>query len=169
MNTFVRTLVLLVFLVPCASDPSLAAVEIPELQVKRTTPSELASTDAQIAALQEQVRVLREQLALLQSVLQVTSSGATLQAPAVTIVSAGGILIRSGRETTLLTGTDLLLRSASGTTIDAAGGARVETLGSLSFKGQTIQFNGGRRPLATVGSAVSNGVITSGSASILGD
>jgi len=53
--------------------------------------------------------------------------------------------------------------------IQSGGTAAVEGKGQLDLKGPSIKLNGGSKPMATVGSAVGNGTILTGSGTILGN
>jgi hypothetical protein len=128
-----------------------------------------ASLDQQVVQLQQQVQALQAQVAALQSVLKVTPAGATLQAPTLSLLSIEGIALQSSKGIAITAGTGLTMQSQAGTSIKAGSTVTVESSGTMDLKGASIKFNGGSKPLATVGSAVGNGKVMTGSLTILGN
>ena len=163
--------------------PSLAAEEVteralPNAPLMQTTPLSPSmqktpvpgpTLDQTVALLQQQVQTLAAQVAALQSVLKVTSTGATLQAPTLSLLSLEGTTIRSGKAIIVDAGTSIDTRSSTSTSIRAGSTALLEAAAGLDLKGSLIKHNGGNRPLATVGSAIGNGQVLNGSATILGN
>jgi hypothetical protein len=133
----------------------------------RTIPA--MTMEQQLAALQQQVQTLQAQVAALQSVLIVTPTGATLQAPSLSLLSIDGTSIRSSKGITVEAGTLIDVKSGSSTRIRAGSTSSVEAAGTLDLKGATTRLNGGGKPIATVGSAVGNGKVMTGSPTILGN
>lgn len=134
------------------------------------------SLDQTVAQLQQQVQALTAQVAALQSVLKVTPTGATLQAPTISLLSIDGTQIRSGKGIAIDAGTDINMRSSSSTSIRAASTASIEASATLDLKGAVTKLNGGTKPLATVGSLVQvpgstsvPGQIITGSQTVLGN
>jgi hypothetical protein len=125
--------------------------------------------ESRIAALQQQVQVLQAQVAALQSVLKVTPAGATLQAPTLSFLSLEGIALQSNKGIAVTAGTGLTMQSQAGTSIKAGSALSVDSSGTMDLKGASIKLNGGSKPLATVGSAVGNGKVITGSPTILGN
>lgn len=125
------------------------------------------SLEQQVAVLQQQVQSLQGQLAALQSVLKVTPTSATLQAPSVSIFSAEGTTIQSSKGITVQAATGIAVQSQAGTSIKAGTTATIEASGITDLKGAILRLNGGTKPLATVGSAVGNGIVLSGSPAVL--
>jgi hypothetical protein len=122
-----------------------------------------------VAMLQQQVQALTAQVAALQSVLKVTPTGATLQAPSLSLLALESITVRSDKAVRIDSGLSLDMRSASTASLKTASSAVVEASGNLDLKGATIRHNGGGRPLAIVGSAVGNGQVLNGSSTVLGN
>ena len=163
--------------------PSFAAEEIieralPNAPLMQTTPLSPSiqktpvpgpTLEQTVALLQQQIQALTAQVAALQSVLKVTPTGATLQAPTLSLLSLEGTIIRSGKAVTVEAGTSIDARSSTSTSIRVASTALIEGAVGLDLKGSLIKHNGGNRPLATVGSAVGNGQVLNGSATILGN
>lgn len=129
----------------------------------------VTALEQQILVLQGQVNTLQAQVAALMSVLQVTQTGTTLHAPVLTLSSPNEITIQSGKGITINAATGIAMKSQTGTSIKTAGPALVESMGVLDLKGNAIKLNGGAKPLATVGSAVGDGRILTGSPTILGN
>jgi len=135
------------------------------------------TVEQQLAALQQQIQSLQMQLAAIQSVVNISPNGTVIQAPALSFVSAGGtmiqsagsIAIKSGTNTTVESANSMTLKSSGNTMIQAAGGMTVEAKGNLSMKGTTTRLNDGTKPVATVGSAVGNGQVMTGSPTIFGN
>lgn len=127
------------------------------------------TVEQQLTALQQQVQSLQAQLAALQSVLKVTPTGATLQAPTVSILTSGDTMIQSGKGVTVRAATGIAVQSQADTSIKAGSTATLESSGTTQVKGAILKLNGGSKPMATVGSAVGNGQIVSGSTTILGN
>jgi hypothetical protein len=113
-----------------------------------------ASLDQQVAQLQQQVQALQTQVAALQSVLNITSTGITIQ-------SNDSLVLQSGRNITLNAGQSVGILGNAATIIEGKA--------SLDLKAPLIKLNGGGKPLATVGSAVGNGKILTGSPTIQGN
>ncbi len=160
----------------CPAGPVPAADDVQERAVpntpfrKSTIPSAPVQTaDEKIAVLQQQLQTLQAQVAALQSVLKVTASGATLQAPSLTLLSIDGVTVQSGKSLVLKAGTGIAINSQAGTSMKASSTITVESAGTLTLKGSQTRLNGGTKPLAIVGSAVGNGQILTGSATILGE
>ncbi|MDP1770404.1 MAG: hypothetical protein Q8L74_16590 [Nitrospirota bacterium] len=133
-----------------------------------------ASLEQHVAFLQQQVQTLIAQVAALQSVLIVTPTGATLQAPTLSLLSIDGTTIRSSKGIAVEAGNSIDMKSAAGTRIRAGSTASVEAGGTLDLKGALIKLNGGTKPLATVGSQVQVpgqpiGHVATGSQSVLGN
>lgn len=101
----------------------------------------------------------------MQSVIQVTPGHATIQAPQVTIQSGDRVVIQAQNTLALRAGQQASLQGSS---------ALVEAAGPLDLRGATVRFNGGGKPLATVGSLVQlsgpslSEHITTGTIDILG-
>lgn len=174
-----RTLVFLTLIFSSVAFPAFSADEVMEravqsqpgvvLQTPRTgTPIQAATVEQQLAGLQQQVQSLQAQLAALQSVLKVTPTGATLQAPSVTILSSNDTMIQSGKGITVRAAAGIAVQSQADTSIKAGSTATFESSGTTHVKGAILKLNGGGMPLATVGSAVGNGKILNGSTTILG-
>lgn len=160
----------------CPAIPVMAADEVQGRAVpnaslmQETIPTMPVQTaDQKIVFLQQQVQTLQSQGAASQSVFKLTASDATLQAPTLSILSMEGVTIRSGKGITINAATGIAMKSQTGTSIKTAGPALVESMGPLDLKGTAIKFNGGAKPLATVGSAVGDGRILTGSPTILGN
>jgi hypothetical protein len=139
-------------------------------------PVAVPSLQQQVAALQSQVAALQAQLTALTAAVQVSANGVVLQGPAV-LITAGRITMQSQSDinlssatfsaqvqhaASLQSGDNLVLQSAAaaklgaGTTLElnAKIGATIETGRALLIKSAATRFNGGGRPLATVGSVV---------------
>ena len=130
--------------------------------------------DQTIAQLQQQVQTLTAQVAALQSVLKVTPTGATLQAPTLSLQSLNGTTIQSNKGVAIQAGTSIDMRSSTNTSIRAASTALIEASGTLELKGAVTKLNGGSKPLATVGSQVQVpgqpiGQIVTGTPTLLGN
>ncbi len=139
-------------------------------QAPRAGTSNRAPTmEQQVTALQQQVQALQAQIAALQSVLVVTPSGATLQAQTVTVSSPQGIVIQSQKNIALNAGAAMNLQSGATLGIKGNSTTTVEGIGGLHLKGATIKLNNGSKQMATVGSAVGNGKILTGSPVIFGN
>lgn len=165
---------MLMFLYPAG--PVSAADDVQERAVPNTpfrkNPIPVApvqTADEKIAILQQQVQTLQAQVATLQSVLKVTATGATLQAPSLSLLSTEGVTVRSGKGIAVSAGTDIAMQSQAGTSIKASSTIAVDSSGTLTLKGAQTRLNGGTKPLATLGSAVGNGQILTGSPTILGE
>jgi hypothetical protein len=144
----------------------------PQLQQMAPAPGRAIpamTVEQQLAALQQQVQALQTQVTALQSVLNVTQAGVTLQAPTVSILSLEGTTIQSNKSVAVKAGTGIDVRSQASTSVKAGSSLSVEAAGNLDLKGATTKINGGGKPLATVGSAVGNGTVLTGSATILGN
>ena len=61
------------------------------------------------------------------------------------------------------------MHSQAGTSMKSNSTIAVESAGTLALKGSQTKLNGGMKPLATVGSAVGNGQILTGSPTVLGE
>lgn len=138
------------------------------------SPKLALSTEQQIAALQQQVEALQAQVAALTAVLKVSATGATLQAPSITIAASDGLAIQSAKNLSLAAGKNLNMQASGNTTIKGSGSTAIEGTGLLDLKGAMIKLNGGTKPLATVGSQVqipkqAIGQVTTGSATVLGN
>jgi len=135
------------------------------------------TVEQQLAALQQQVQSLQLQLSAIQSVVKISPNGTVIQAPALSFVSASGtmiqsagpIAVRSGTDTTIESGAATALRSGGNATIQTAAGMTIEAKGNLSVKGATMRLNDGTKPVATVGSAVGNGAVLTGSSNLFGN
>lgn len=114
----------------------------------------MPGADMRVAQLQQQVDMLTAQLAALQSVLKVTPGGVTLQAPTVSIIASEAVVLQSAKGVSVMAGTSLDARAGTATTIKSGSSAVLEGAGSLDLKGAVVRFNGGGRPLATIGSQV---------------
>ncbi len=125
----------------------------PTVQVP-TTPIPTMTVDQRFAAMQQQIQALQMQVSALQAVVNITPS-------AVTIHSNGSLIIQAAKGVSIGAGQTV--------SIQGTGGVFVEGKGPLELKAPLIKMNGGTKPLATVGSAVSNGTIVTGSGTILGN
>jgi len=114
----------------------------------------IVTSDQKIAILQQQGQALQAQVAATRSVLKVGSTGA------VTILSNDTISIQIAKRIGIGAGQNVAIKEN--------GDALVQGKGTLDLKGYFIKLNGGRTPLATVGSAVGNGKVLTGSGTILG-
>ncbi len=103
------------------------------------------------------------------STFKVASAVATIQPQALSLSSTMGTTIQSSKGIAITAGTGLAMQSQAGTSLKAASSMLVETSGTLDLKGATTRLNGGNKPIATVGSAVGNGLILNGSQTILGN
>ncbi len=112
------------------------------------------TVDQQLAAMQQQIQALQMQVSALQAVVNITPS-------AVTIHSNGSLVIQAAKGVSIGAGQNVA--------IQGNGGVLVEGKGPLDLKGYFIKLNGGGTPLATVGSAVGNGKVLTGSGTILGN
>jgi hypothetical protein len=92
----------------------------------------------QIAALQSQVNALQAQVAALTSAIQVTQQGLVLRGPSIQIVSQADLRVTVGGEIDL---------KSSGNTL-------IQSSGIMGIRGALVQFNGGNKQVATVGSLV---------------
>lgn len=146
-----------------APGPAQPMVPIPGAQVLPLT------VEQRLSALQQQVQVLQTQVAALQSVLKVTSTSTTLQGPTLFLMSTSGTTIQSGAGINISSGGNLAIQSQANASLRAGAAAAFETSGQLDLKGAVVKLNGGGKPVATVGSAVANGKILTGSATILGN
>jgi hypothetical protein len=171
---------IVVFVVSIGCTVAIAADEVteravpssPALQQVPTVPGGQVPTltvEQKIAALQQQVQALQAQLAAVQSVLKVTPTGATLQAPTLSLLSIDGTTIQSSKGIAITAGVGIAMHSQAGTSIKAGSSASVEAADTMDVKGATIKLNGGGKPLATVGSAVGGGKILTGSSTLLGN
>ena len=132
------------------------------------------SLEQQVVVLQQQVQSLQGQLAAIQSVLKVTPTSATLQAPAVSILSLEGTTIQSSKGITVKAATDIAVQSQAGTSIKVGTTATIQASGVTELKGAILKLNGGTKPIATVGSQVQVpgqpiGQVMTGSGTILGN
>jgi predicted anti-sigma-YlaC factor YlaD len=125
--------------------------------------------EQQLAALQQQVQALQDQVAALQSVIIVTLAEETLQGQTVTISSTQGIVVQSQKNSSLIAGMAMNLQSGATLIMKAQASTRVEEVGELNLIGTTIKLNTGNKQVATVGSAVANGKILTGSPVIFGN
>lgn len=112
------------------------------------------TVDQRLAAMQQQIQALQMQVSALQAIVNITPS-------AVTIHSNGSLVIQAAKGVSIGAGQTV--------SIQGTGGVFVEGKGPLELKAPLIKLNGGTKPLATVGSAVSNGTIVTGSGTILGN
>lgn len=103
------------------------------------------------------------------STFKVASAVATIQPQALSLSSTMGTTIQSSKGIAITAGTGLAMQSQTGTSLKAGSSMLVETSGTLDLKGATTRLNGGNKPIATVGSAVGNGLILNGSQTILGN
>lgn len=169
-----------------ASTPASAAEEVteravpgpsstlqqPALPPRATIPA--LTVEQQLIALQQQVQSLQAQVAALQSVFKVTAGGATIQAPTISILSAEGTIIQSGKGLALKAGMNIAVQAQNSVSINAAGATKVETGGTMDLKGALLKFNGGTKPIATVGSLVQvpgqpTGQVVTGNSTVLGN
>lgn len=141
--------------------PTYAADDVQERAVPNTglrqnlvPEGSVQALEKRVAQLQQQVDVLTAQLGALQSVLKVTPTGATLQAPTVTMIASEGLALQSGKGVTVTAGTSLDVRAAMATSIRSGMSTLLEGAGSLDLKGGVLRLNGGTKPIATIGSQV---------------
>lgn len=144
----------------------------PALPPRATIPA--LTVEQQLTALQQQVQSLQAQVAALQSALKVTPTGVILQAPTVSILSAEGTTLQSGKGIALNAGMNIALQAQNSVAIKASGSAHMETSGIMELKGALLKFNGGTKPMATVGSQIQIsgqpiGQVISGNPTILGN
>lgn len=186
MNIVGRLLLLTFLLAPCgmvaADDVTERAVPgpagAPQPGLRGPAAAIPAMTvEQQLAALQQQVQSLQLQLSAIQSVVKISPNGTVIQAPALSFVSASGtmiqsagsIAIKSDANTTVESANSMTLKSVGNTMIQAAAGMTVEAKGTLGLKGATMRLNDGTKPVATVGSAVGNGMVLTGSPNLFGN
>lgn len=186
MNVAGRLLLLTFVLVPCglvaADDVTERAVPGPSSPQQPgfrapTTSIPAMTLEQQLAALQQQIQSLQLQLAALQSVVQVSPNGTVIQAPALSFVSASGTMIQSAGPMVLRSGANMTfdmagamtVKSSSTAMIQSAAGMTIEAKGNLSVKGATMRLNDGTKPVATIGSAVGNGTVLTGSPNLFGN
>ncbi|MDO9119854.1 MAG: hypothetical protein Q7U39_18000 [Nitrospira sp.] len=112
------------------------------------------TVDQRLAAMQQQIQALQMQVSALQAIVNITPS-------AVTIHSNGSLVIQAAKGVSIGAGQNVAIQSN--------GGVLVEGKGPLDLKAPLITMNGGTKPLATVGSAVGNGKVLTGSGTILGN
>jgi hypothetical protein len=149
-----------------------STLQQPALPPRATIPA--LTVEQQLIALQQQVQSLQAQVAALQSVLKVTPTGATLQAPTVSILSIEGIIVQSSKGVAVTAGTGVAIRSNAGTSIRAGTTATIEASGTTDLKGAVVKLNGGTKPIATVGSLVQvpgqpTGQVVTGNSTVLGN
>ena len=130
--------------------------------------------DQTVALLQQQAQALTAQVAALQSVLVVTPTGATLQAPTLSLHSLDGTTIRSNTGVAIQAGTWIDMKSSANTSIRAGSSTLIESSTTLDMKGAVMKLNGGTRPLAVVASQVQVpgqpiGQVLTGSQTIMGN
>lgn len=149
--------------------PNLALAQVLSPRAAQRMNAPAPTLEQTVASLQQQVQALSAQVAALQSVLKVTSTGATLQAPTLSLLSINGTEIRSSKAVSIEAGTSISSSGATTVSIRAGGSASLNSSGTLDLKGSTIKLNGGTKPIAIVGSAVGNGQVLNGSSTIAGD
>ncbi len=119
---------------------ALPASGAPSGAVMAPAPIAPAATNVspQLAALQSQVNALQAQVAALTSAIQVTQQGLVLRGPSIQIVSQADLRVTVGGELDLKAGANALIQSS----------------GIMGIRGALVQFNGGNKQVATVGSLV---------------
>jgi hypothetical protein len=122
--------------------PLMQVVPVMPGGVPRTTVAG-PTLDQTVAQLQQQVQALTAQVAALQSVLKVTPTGATLQAPTLSLLSIDGITIRSSKGVAIEAGSSIDARSGTSTSIRASSTALIEGASTLDLKGRITKLNGG--------------------------
>ncbi|MBA5865970.1 MAG: hypothetical protein GDA67_04640 [Nitrospira sp. CR1.3] len=128
------------------------------------------TVEQQIAALQQQVQSLQQQLSVIQSVVRISPTGTVIQAPALSLLSASGTVIQSDKGITVAAGQGLSMQSQGATMLKAGSSIAVEAQQTLDLKGgNQTRLNGGTKSIATVGSAVGNGQVLTGSPTIFGN
>ncbi len=80
-----------------------------------------------------------------------------------------GIAIQSSKGIAVTAGTGVAIQSKASTSIKAGTTATIEASGTTDLKGAVVKLNGGTKPVATVGGAVGNGKVMTGSVTILGN
>jgi uncharacterized Zn-binding protein involved in type VI secretion len=130
---------------------SALAAQTPTVQnptIMRPYATTVATPAQQIAALQQAVATLQQQVAALQTKLQLVNGDATN----FTIAAPGSITIKAQQQFT----------------VNAAAGGTLNGGATLGLNGTMVLINNGGRPAARVGDIVgSNGVVTTGSATVL--
>lgn len=135
-----------------------------------TTPIPTMTVEQQIATLQQQIQSLQFQLSMIQSVVKISPNGTVIQAPALSLLSANGTLIQSDKGVTVAAGQGLSMQAGGSAAVKAGSSIAVEAQQILDLKGGLqMRLNGGTKPIATVGSAVGNGKVLTGSQTILGN
>lgn len=135
-----------------------------------TTPLPSMSVEQQIAALQQQIQSLQFQLSVIQSVVKISPNGTIIQAPALSLLSANGTVVQSDKGVTVTAGQGLSIQAAGAAAVKAGSSIAVEAQQILDLKGMNqLRLNGGTKPIATVGSAVGNGKVLTGSQTIWGN
>jgi hypothetical protein len=113
------------------------------------------------------VQALQTQVVALQSVLKVTQTRATLQASSLSLLSSSDLTIQFGQGTAVTAGSGIAMRSGTSTVIKAGSFGSVEAAGTMDMKGSQLRLNGGNKPIAIVGNAVGNGMVLTGSPTLL--
>jgi len=157
--------------VPGPTSPQQPGLRAPMTSIPTMT------VEQQLAALQQQVQSLQQQLSMIQSVVKISPGGTIIQAPGLSLVSgsgmmiqsAGSMVVRSGTDMTIDSGSAMAVKSSSTAMIQSVSGMTIEAKGNLSVKGMTTRLNDGTKPVATVGSAVGNGQVMSGSPTLFGN
>ncbi len=115
--------------------------------IMRAYPTTVATPAQQIAALQQAVATLQQQVAALQTKLQLVNGDATN----FTITAPGNVTIKTNQQ--------FMVTAVAGGTLN--GGA------TLGLKGAMVMINGGGMPAARLNDKVGNGVVTTGSPTVL--
>lgn len=120
--------------------------------VAATYLSSVFAADPTITALQSQVATLQKDVTILKSALAETQSA----------------LKKDISDTNLrFQNPESVVQVGSTVTIESAGGLVLKTPGTVAVNGALIKLNGGSKPVATVGSTVIGGIVTTGSSAVL--
>lgn len=120
--------------------------------VAATYLSSVFAADPTITALQSQIATLQKDVTVLKSALAETQSALKKE------VSDTSLRFQK---------LESVIQVGSTVTIESAGGLVLKSAGTIAVNGALIKLNGGSKPVATVGSTVTGGVVTTGSSTVL--